>query len=301
MATYTSAHLIDEAFGSQVTRGVVRRRLALAGGALRSIGYGDRLSDKLAIATRLVIVALFPLGILARRLGRPVLDPSRFMGAYRVRSAAGVFDCPPGPGPAFLAADRTYEPALMSVLDQLQEGTVLDIGANLGFLTVRAARRLGDRGHVLAFEPHPIRFEYLQRNLRLNGVQNVTAFQCALGDHIGEATLHDVDPRLGPRPIDATMTAVTGGATFQVAVRTVDEVLAKEERRGDVRLVKIDVEGYEPQVLRGMSNTMGQRPAIVFEALNDRALDAAVNCLPAGYTVRELETHIYLAESHQLP
>jgi FkbM family methyltransferase len=281
-----------------VTRGGVRERLGLAGGALRSIGYGDRLSDKLAIAVRLMIVALFPLGILARRLGRPLLDPSRRLGAYRVRSAAGIFECPPGPSPAFLAADRTYEPALMSVLDHLQAGTVLDIGASLGFLTVRAARQLGDRGRVLAFEPHPVRFQYLKRNLELNSIHNVTAFECALGDRPGEAVLHDVDPRLGPRPIDATMTAVTGGATFHVPVRTVDDVLADQEGRNDIRLVKIDVEGYESQVLRGMSETMRQRPLIVFAALDDRALHAAVDCLPADYVVRELETHIYLAESH---
>jgi len=281
-----------------VTRGRVRERLGLAAGALRCIAYGDRLSDKLAIAIRLMIVALFPLGILARRLGRPLLDPSRLLGAYRVRSAAGIFECPPGPKPDFLTADRTYEPALMSVLDQLQAGTVLDIGASLGFLTVRAARQLGDRGRVLAFEPHPVRFQYLQRNLQLNALHNVTAFQCALGDRAGDAILHDVDPRLGPRPIDATMTAVTGGATFHVSVRTVDEVLANEAGRNDIRLVKIDVEGYESQVLRGMSETMRQRPVIVFEALDDRALHSAVDCLPADYAVRELETHIYLAESH---
>ncbi len=273
-----------------------RRRLSVGAAALRSIGYGDRLSDKVAIAARLAIAGLFPIGILAQRLGRPLPDPSQFLGSYRVRSPAGTFECPPGPGPAFLAADSSYEPTLLSLISQVSEGTILDIGASVGFITVRAARHLGSRGDVLAFEPHPVRFQYLERNLQLNDLQNVAAFQCALGDHSGVAVLHDVDPRWGPRPIDATMMVETGGRSYEVPVRTVDEVLA-EHPRPKIRLVKIDVEGYEPQVLGGMTNTLRQRPPIVFEALNANALEAVSQCLPAGYAVRELETHIYLATS----
>jgi FkbM family methyltransferase len=262
---------------------------------LRCVGYGERGRDKLAVATRLGIYTLFPLGSLARRLGRPVPDPSRWLGSYRLRCEEGTFECPPGPGPFFLAADRSYEPALTALLSSLEGGTFVDVGANVGFISVRAARRLGRRGRVIAIEPHPVRFQYLQRNLRLNRVSDASAVACALGAIEAEASLYDVDPSLGPRPRDATLLQATAGRAFKVRVRTLDSVLADAGSPADVRLVKIDVEGYEAEVLKGMSRTMEQRPRIVFEAHGAAALEAAARALPTGYRVERLEGANYLA------
>ena len=263
--------------------------LAGVGTGLRCVGYGDRAQDRLAVAARLALYTLFPFGSLARRIGHPIPDPSRWLGSYRLRCEEGIFDCPPGPGPFFLAADRTYEPALVALLGTLSGGTFVDVGANVGFITVRAARRLGNRGRVVAIEAHPVRFEYLQRNIRLNQLTNVRAIPCALGAAEGTARLYDVDPTLGPRPRDATMLRPTGGHAFQVPVRTLDTVLAELGGPADVRLVKIDVEGYEAQVLKGMPRTLEQLPRVVFEALDRPSLEAARDALPTGYGVRQLE------------
>jgi FkbM family methyltransferase len=183
------------------------------------------------------------------------------------------------------------------LLGSLRGGTVVDVGANVGFIAIRAARRLGERGNVIAIEPHPVRFEFLQRNIRLNGLTNVRTVQCALGGEDGVATLYDVDPTLGPRPRDATMVNPTGGRSFQVAVRTLDGLLGEFGGRADVSLIKIDVEGYEAQVLNGMSQTLARRPPVVFEALNPTALEAAASMFPSDYTIVRLEGGNFLATS----
>lgn len=256
---------------------------------LRCISYGSRVQDKLSVAARLGLYTLFPLGTLARRLGHPLPDPARWLGGYRLRCPEGVFECPPGPAPFFMGADRSYEPRLVALLTQLRGGTFLDIGANVGFITVRAARRLGARGRVIAFEPHPVRFDYLQRNVKLNDLSNVRCIDCALGAEEGVAKLYDVNPTLGPRPLDVTLTSPSGGRNFQVRVRTADAVLAELGEPSDISLVKIDVEGFESEVLKGMSRTLVHRPPIVFEALNTVSLAETSDCLPEGYAVQSLD------------
>ena len=134
--------------------------------ALRSIGHGKRLRDKLGIVARLAVYALFPLGIAARKLGHPCRNrragsASSPCAAQRAPSSARRT------GPFFLGVDASFEPGLCALLEQLRGGTVLDVGANIGFITVRAARAVGSQGRVIAIEPHPERFHYLERNIAL--------------------------------------------------------------------------------------------------------------------------------------
>src|SRR5438552_10185567 len=126
----------------------------------RSVRYGDRVIDQLAIAFVIGMYPLHPIGTIARRFGFPLPDPARIIKSYRCRSPYGVFACPGG-APYFLACDPTYDPGVASVIDQLHEGTFVDVGANVGFFTVRAARLLGAKGHVIAIEPHPTRHDFL--------------------------------------------------------------------------------------------------------------------------------------------
>jgi hypothetical protein len=77
-------------------------------------------------------------------------------------------------------------------------------------------------------------------------------------------------------------------------VRTGDAILDELGGVADVTLVKIDVEGYEPQVLQGLSRVLRQRPLIVFEALDEEALRSSVTHL-RGYSVRLLEGRNFLA------
>ena len=79
-------------------------------------------------------------------------------------------------------------PVLEKVLSFLSAGGVFcDIGSNVGLYAILAAKQLGERGRVLAFEPYSQAFSHLQDNIRLNGATNVTAFNKAVGEAGGTA------------------------------------------------------------------------------------------------------------------
>jgi FkbM family methyltransferase len=249
--------------------------------ALRALRSGEHLSDKLEIAARLAVYTAFPVGSLARRLGHPLPDPTRLLGEVTVRGPGGVFVCPPGPGAFFLGVAEAYEPRLSALLQE-RWGTVVDVGANIGFITVRAARAAR---RVIAIEPHPVRFRYLKRNVALNGLTNVLCINCAVGRAEGEIGLYDVDPTLGPRPLDVSTTPGRGKC-YHVPLRTLDSLVQEAD------LVKIDVEGYEAEVLRGATDLLASGPRLVIEALGGPATVAG---LLDDYSLEELDTHTYLA------
>jgi FkbM family methyltransferase len=262
--------------------------------AVRSIGYGDRLVDKLVIGLLIGLYPLHPIGSLARRVGLRLPDPARVVKSYRCRSADGVFLCPGG-GPYFLACDPSYDPGVASAIDGLTEGTFLDIGANLGFFTVRAARRLGSRGHVVAIEPHPARFELLRTNVELNGLTNVTALPYAAGSTNGQTKIFEPDHSFGPHSLDVSCFAI-GDTGIEVEMRTVD-VMLNSIKAPPLRLVKIDVEGFEPQVIGGMLQTLEQTGAqVIFEALTADALSES-KALPTKlwYSVNQVDGNNFLA------
>jgi FkbM family methyltransferase len=148
--------------------------------------------------------------------------------------------------------------ALMRLLS-LDGGVCLDIGANVGLHTVPMSRLVGRAGRVFAFEPDPHNFEILERNLRLNAAGNVTARQCAIGDADGVCRLAR-NPR---NYADCRVTSEqTGWASHEVPMTTVDAALP-ELPAGSLRFVKLDVQGSECRVLRGMRRTLERHPAVV--------------------------------------
>ncbi len=262
--------------------------------AARSVNYGDRIRDKVAIAFLLGLYPLHPIGSFARRLRVGLPDPARLVKSYRCRSADGIFICPGG-GPNFLACDPTYDPGVGPVIDRLTEGTFLDIGANLGFFTVRAAKRLGPRGHVVAVEPHPGRFGLLNSNIALNGLLNVTCLPYAAGRENGRATIFEPDHSFGPHRLDVSCTAISDAA-IEVEMRTIDTML-NSIKAPPLALVKIDVEGSEAGVIDGMRQTLEESGApVIFEALNAEALSLSTDSLRRlRYSVSQIDANNYLA------
>jgi precorrin-6B methylase 2 len=85
------------------------------------------------------------------------------------------------------ALGRAYEPMTTLAFHTLvQPGDrVVDVGAHVGYFTLLAARLCGPNGRVFAFEPHPDNFRLLERNIRENGAENVTAVRKAVADRAG--------------------------------------------------------------------------------------------------------------------
>jgi FkbM family methyltransferase len=170
-----------------------------------------------------------------------------------------------------IAVSGVWEPNVTAAfIRSLSPGDVcLDIGAHLGYYTLIASRLVGSNGHVYAFEPSPANYRELLGNLTRNGVANVTARRLAVGATHETALLYE---GTGTNTGRATLSPVLiergaeGRRQLMVDVRPVAELVpAKDFAR--VRVIKIDVEGYEIEVLRGLASLFeaGERMTVLLE------------------------------------
>jgi FkbM family methyltransferase len=143
-----------------------------------------------------------------------------------------------------------------------QRSVVLDIGANFGLYTAVAATMVRKHGRLYAFEGNPRVFASLQRTLVANDLYfkpNIVAVNLLVSNKSGRGVLR-YSPNL---PSGGTMSEVelAGGMqrTVEVAMTTIDDFLPADL---PVDLAKIDVEGHEPLVLRGMERTIARSPGI---------------------------------------
>lgn len=169
---------------------------------------------------------------------------------------------------------------LRLVTDRLRAGgDFVDVGAHVGMYTVRAAIELRGRGRVLSFEPNPSARAQLVENLELNGCTNVVVVAAAVADGVGEAMLH-VPASPDPSFSSLERGRFREGEPLVVPVTTVDAAVA--EHGLSPAVVKIDVEGGEVAVVRGMAETLSSaRPTVLVEVSEKSASEVRQLC--AGY------------------
>lgn len=129
-------------------------------------------------------------------------------------------------------------------------GTFVDVGANIGFFTLLGAARVGPAGRVVALEPHPEIAAVLRGNVAMNALPHVQVMEVAAADAPGTAMLAGFE---GGNWGVSTIAhgSAEGAPAFPVRCAPLDAVL-DEAGVSTVDLVKVDVEGAEPRVLRGM-------------------------------------------------
>jgi FkbM family methyltransferase len=138
----------------------------------------------------------------------------------------------------------------------LKPGMVfVDIGANIGIHTLHAARAVGIEGMVHSFEPTPGTFRVLQQNVRANRLKRVELYPLALLDRSCEVLLYQVDGMCGWNSIFA---GGDSGAPVMVKATTLDEAIP----HGRIDVIKIDAEGAEPFIWRGMQRILAENPRI---------------------------------------
>lgn len=163
--------------------------------------------------------------------------------------------------------------------------TVLDVGAHVGYYTLLLSRLVGPQGRVVAFEPDPLNLDLLRKNLSARKAWNVAALQTAVSDRTGAATLY----RAAGSGNHSLLPYTKAIEEISVGCTTIDDY-AEENRIGPVAFVKVDVEGAEPLVLRGMRRTLERSPSLaMLIEYNPRALRS-------GGT----EPHDYLREIERL-
>ena len=155
------------------------------------------------------------------------------------------------------------EPGTLAVLAALlpEGGVLLDVGANIGTIALPAARRVGPRGRVLALEPAPRNAALLRRTVALNELEGIIEVQeVAAGDVEGTAPFH-LSAHAGHHSLVAPGDTLQ---TIEVPLRPLDALVPPGSR---VDVVKVDVEGAELQVWRGMRRIVADNPelAVVLE------------------------------------
>ena len=166
-----------------------------------------------------------------------------------------------------------------------QRELFVDIGSNRGIYSILALKRYGFK-RVIAFEPQSIMVHELIQNTRLNAVeQQMTVHPCALGAHSGHGSLLvDQQHFGGGRLINGSTT----GDVISVPVKPLDFVLTSEEKE-NIGFIKIDTEGYEFQVLEGMTDTLSHMPSqslLMIESIQHSLL--AENLIP--YSFKHIST-----------
>lgn len=141
---------------------------------------------------------------------------------------------------------------------------VLDVGANLGFMSLIFRELVGAEGKILAFEPSARTFKKLQRVLELNQCVNVTVYQKGCGDKGMKMALYQTAMASGNASVLGSTGEHKRGESEEIEIVRLDEFVAPLTRRVD--FVKIDTEGFEPAVLRGADGLMRRdRPIFQIE------------------------------------
>lgn len=151
-----------------------------------------------------------------------------------------------------------YSPYEMSIISgMLKPGAVFyDVGANIGFVALLAAKTVGPKGVVVAFEPDPRNLKLFYENILINGVNNVRVFDVALSDREGAAHLATDKSNWGKSSLSVlNVSPMEHQRTVEVGISRLDElVLAENLPLPDV--MKIDVEGAEYLFLKGATRVM---------------------------------------------
>jgi FkbM family methyltransferase len=160
---------------------------------------------------------------------------------------------------------------------------VIDAGANLGVFTLQAARAVGPGGKVHAFEPMKTTFGMLARSVEANdfGVRCVLyneGLGAAEGDGAFHMSMHLTNPGSSYITMDSEMNSAKDGggqpgavaAGERIRIRPIDAI-AHAQR---IRFIKIDVEGFEPHVIRGAARTLTEHAPVILTEFFPRSLRA---------------------------
>lgn len=157
----------------------------------------------------------------------------------------------------FEKGDKDEEDILTPFLEMLKPGDIAyDIGANIGIHTVFMAKKVGGNGKVVAFEPETTNYEALISNINLNGLNNITLVKVALGDKAETGNLY-VKKRIGKGTVSLIESSESNFCE-KVEVMPGD-VLVQKDNLPIPKAAKIDVEGYEYPVIKGLQKTLSDK------------------------------------------
>ena len=165
-----------------------------------------------------------------------------------------------------LALDRLLSPGMV----------VLDVGANIGEVSLCAAKRVGKKGHVFSFEPMPEIYKMLESNFSLNHMPQAHPIEAGISDAEGEALIYRADSMFkdGTKHLGlGTLYPMADRTTTVGSIRltTIDSFVS-HKKLSRVDLIKVDAEGAEFNALTGGEQTLRKfRPRLILELQKDSA------------------------------
>ena len=153
---------------------------------------------------------------------------------------------------------KTHEPLSTQIIaKELKPGmTCLDIGSNIGYYVLLENKIVGKKGKVIAIEPSPYNFECLKKNLEFPENSTVKTFNFAAGDIDGEIRFFVNERSNGCQVLyEGRKVPNRPGKIINVPIRTMDKFV-EEQNLKNIDFVRMDVEGYEYNIFKGMSKTI---------------------------------------------
>jgi len=194
-------------------------------------------------------------------------------------------------------SEQIYEQEIIEWMKQKVKPNdhVIDIGANIGYYTTILAKIVGDKGMVYAFEPEPYNYSMVLKNVKANGFNNVQVYNNAVGNEKRTINLYKAKNEYmdkGGNGMHRIYPSIFCDEKIQVDMVRLDDII-----NHDVSLVKIDAEGSELDVLKGMTRILNQEhlsilveygPACIMEK-GDNPYETIEILRNAGFTIDNIE------------
>jgi FkbM family methyltransferase len=157
----------------------------------------------------------------------------------------------------------TYEEGTLRIMKHIlkDNGFFIDIGANIGLMSLHAAKILSGGGKVLSFEPLPSTYDILCQNIIMNNFSNIEAVNSAIGS--ADGTVDIFDNMAINRGSASLIRPNHTESSHKIPIRRLDGYLDERRMRSPIDCIKIDVEGWELEVLKGAHRTLSGADAPV--------------------------------------
>lgn len=190
-----------------------------------------------------------------------------------------------------------YEIALRKYFN-LNNGTFIDVGANIGKYSIMVGRK-SDSIKVISIEASKENFEVLKKNIELNNLHNIIPLNIAASDRKGMSDFYLACKGLGTA--SSLFEIKKQSKKIRVKTDTLDNVV-KNFNIKKVSLIKIDVEGAEPKVLKGAIKMIKRdKPRIIFEALNKKSFEECSKIIKKlNYKIKRISQINFVATHHNI-
>lgn len=156
----------------------------------------------------------------------------------------------------------SYEEGTLGIIDQvLEQGDYfIDVGANIGLMSLVASKKIESTGRVIAFEPHPHTFNILKKNIWINHIHNIIPVNYGVGASVQEQDLYS---NLQHNRGSASIVNKNKNETpLKIRIVRLDKYLKEENIPSkNIKMIKIDVEGFELEVIKGASSILQKKEA----------------------------------------